>query len=223
MDGRYLFVGLACLFFSCTFKSPGEYLQEASVLEDQGKLKEAIALLDKAIARDPKYLPAYINRGADESMLGKYDLAIQNYTAAISLSPRNVLALVNRGKNENRLGQYRRALDDFQAAINSKGGEEVYIDLTPNKFIDIGSGYDCPMAEIRLERGVSYYNLDSLNSAFRDFQFCITKQFALGVAYRLRGFVYIAAQQREFGCNDLRKAVELGDEEAKEAERKYCR
>src|SRR5579872_1188340 len=101
-------------------------------------------------------------------MLGNYVAAIQDYSAAIKLSPGNVLALVNRGRNENRLGKYREALRDFQTAINGKGGERVYFDL------GIDGGYDCPMQEIRLERGVAYYNLDSLSRAFGDFQFCIS-------------------------------------------------
>ena len=141
----------------------------------------------------------------------------------IKLSPRNVLALVNRGRNENRLGQYRRALEDFEAAINLKGGEQLYIDAIPNQFVDMGAGYDCPMEEIRLERGAAYYNLDSLNKAFRDFQFCISKQYALSVAYRFRGFIYISSQKKDLGCKDLQKAAAMGDEEANEAEKRYCR
>lgn len=223
MFRKYLTIASVCFFISCKIKSPDEYLKEASQLENRGKLKEAIVLLNEAIDKNPKYLPAYINRGVDQSMLGNYILAIRDYSTVIELSPGNVLALVNRGRNETRIGRYRKALEDFQMAINAKGGEQVHIDATPNQWVDIASGYDCPMAEICLERGLAYYNLDSLNKAYHDFQFYISKQYALGTAYRLRGYVYIASQKKELGCKDLQKAAAMGDEEANEAEKRYCR
>jgi tetratricopeptide (TPR) repeat protein len=216
MRKDFFIVILALFLISCRLKSSSGYLKDASNLEDRGKLREAIDLLNEAIEKDPKYLPAYINRGVDESILGNYVAAIRDYSAVIKLSPGNVLALVNRGRNENRLGKYREALGDFQTAINGKGGERVYVDL------DIDGGYDCPMEEIRLERGVAYYNLDSLSRALRDFQFCISKQYQLGIAYRFRGYVYIAFQKKELGCNDLHQAAALGDVEASEDEKKFC-
>ncbi|NIG54532.1 tetratricopeptide repeat protein [Chitinophaga sp. Cy-1792] len=222
MSGKYFIAGLCLLCCSCMFKSSKDYLKEAAAFEAQNKLEEAIGVLDKAIEANPKFLPAYLNRGADLSRLGKHDLAIQNYTAVIRLSPNNVLALVNRGQNEFSLGQYRKALDDFQAAIRHKGGEKFYIDLNPNSIVDVGQGYDVPMVVIRLDRGLVYYNLDSLNSAFRDFQFCIGQQYELGMAYRLSAYVYLRAGQKEAGCQHLQQAVARGDAEAKEAQAKYC-
>ena len=60
------------------FKSAQEYLNEADKLSEQGKCKEAIILLDKAIEKEPKYIGANINRGADKSALKDYTLIIKN-------------------------------------------------------------------------------------------------------------------------------------------------
>lgn len=205
---------------SCETRSAKELLVEASKYEDRGNWQKAILLLSKAIQKDSSYLPAYLNRGADESALGHYQAAIDNYSTVIRLSPANTLALLNRGKNRNRLGDYRVALEDFRRAVDSKGGELVWIDLQPNNFVD--AGYDCSMQEILLERGVAYYNLDSLNEALRDFQFCIAKHFALGIAYRFRGFIYIASGKKDRGCTDLKKAASMGDTDAVKGIVKYC-
>ncbi len=63
---------------SCDFKSAQEYLNEADKLSEQGKCKEAIKLLDKAIEKEPKYIGAYINRGSDKSSLKDDTLIIKN-------------------------------------------------------------------------------------------------------------------------------------------------
>lgn len=78
------------------------------------------------------------------------------------------------------------------------------------------------MPEIRLERGAAYYNLDSLNKAFHDFQFCIENHFAPGVTYRFRGLIYIASGKKGLGCMDLKKAAQMGDADAVKAIAKYC-
>ncbi len=94
---------LLIVFSSCEIKSANDYFIEANKCEDTGDYKGAILLLNKAIKIKPNLIKAYINRGADESMLGNFDLAIQNYSAALKISPRNNLALVSRGKNKGRL------------------------------------------------------------------------------------------------------------------------
>src|SRR5450631_2658221 len=131
--------------FSCSNKSAEDYFSEASKSESQGDLIKAVFILNKAIQENPNYLPAYINAGADESMLGNYNAAIKRYTQVIALSPNNTLALLNRGKNESRIGNYWSSLEDFQRAVASKGGEETYIKWVPNKFMDVRPEYDCDM------------------------------------------------------------------------------
>jgi Tfp pilus assembly protein PilF len=83
--------------------------------------------------------------------------------------------------------------------------------------------YDCPMEEIRLERGVAYYNLDSLNRAFHDIQFCIERQFNLKLSYRFRGLIYAAAGKMENSCIDFQNAIQLGDTESIARMKQYCK
>ena len=57
-------------------KSAKEHFADAERLEEQGKYKDAIQVLDKAISKDQNFLGAYINRGADKSALGEF---LQNF------------------------------------------------------------------------------------------------------------------------------------------------
>lgn len=71
MRKKHLFsTFLLLLLISCDLKSAPDYFNMASRLETQGDIKGAIKLLDQAIEKDPKYLPAYINRGVDKALLG---------------------------------------------------------------------------------------------------------------------------------------------------------
>jgi tetratricopeptide (TPR) repeat protein len=204
-------------FSSCEVRSTKELFHEACKYENLGNFQEAILLLNKAVQQDSTYLPAYINLGADESTLGRYQAAIDHYSTAIRLSPANTLALLNRGRNKSRLGNYRAALEDFQRAVNSKGCDSFWVD------IHLKNGdYDCSMPEILLERGIAYYNIDSLKKAFHDFKFCIASQYEPGIAYRFCGFIYISTGDKDWGCKFLQKAAELGDADAVKNIAKYC-
>jgi len=216
----FIFVVVLIAVSSCKIRSSKQLLYEAAKCEERGDFHEAILLLNEAIHNDTSYLPAYLNRGADESALGHYKAAIDTYSEVVRRSPVNTLALLNRGKNKSRLGNYRAALEDFQSAVAAKGG--VY-SKTALQLEYLGNeGFECSMPEILLERGAAYYNLDSLNRAFHDFQVCIENHYAPGIAYRFRGFIYIASGKKDWGCADLKNAAGLGDTDAANGIAKYC-
>ena len=72
------------MFLSCDFKTAKDYFTEAEQLEEQGKYKEAISILDKAILKDNKLLGAYINRGANKSAIGDFKGAIATAEQSIA-------------------------------------------------------------------------------------------------------------------------------------------
>jgi len=208
---------------SCDFKSSTDYNVEAEKLEKKGKYKEAILLLNKAIEKDPNNIYALINRGVDKSILEDYNGAIDDYSKVIEINPDNILAYLNRGKNKKRIKNYQGAIEDFDKAIFTKGGENLYIDLVENSFVETGYEFDVEMEEIRFERGIARYNIDSLKTAFNDFNFCIQKSYELSSSYYWRGLIYLAYNMKAEACNDLKKSQELGDPEAKEILEKYCK
>jgi tetratricopeptide (TPR) repeat protein len=210
-------------FTSCDFESSADYNAEAEKLELEGKYAEAIPLLDKAIEKDPSNIYALINRGVDKSILEDYEGSQEDYTKILELDSNNALAFLNRGKNKKRLEDYQGAIEDFEKAIKTKGGEMLYMDKVENSFVDTGFEFDVAMEEIRFERGIARYNIDSLNLAFEDFNFCLEKNFERSASLYWRGIIYIAYGMNKEGCTDLNEAQKLGDHDAQEMIDKYCK
>jgi tetratricopeptide (TPR) repeat protein len=104
----------------------------------------------------------------------------------------------------------------------TKGGELIYTDKVENKFVETGFEFDVKMEEIRFERGLAYYNIDSLKKAFDDFNFSIKKNYSLPDSYYFRGLIYLSYNITAKACEDLNKAKELGDKDAQEMIDKSC-
>ena len=66
------------IFTSCDLKSASQYNIEAENLENQGKYKEAILLLDKANKKDPNNIYVLRNRAVDKFILEDYKGAIED-------------------------------------------------------------------------------------------------------------------------------------------------
>lgn len=210
-------------FTSCDFKSSADYNAEAERLEGEGRYEEAIPLLDKAIEKDPENIYTLINRGVDKSILEDYEGAINDYTRIIEIDSDNALAFLNRGKNKKRLEDYQGAIEDFEKAIKTKGGEMIYMDKVENSFVETGFEFDVSMEEIRFERGIARYNIDSLKLAFDDFNFCLDKNYEKSASLYWRGIIYVAYGMNQEGCSDLKEAYKLGDSDAEEMIDKYCK
>jgi tetratricopeptide (TPR) repeat protein len=121
-----IFLLLSC----CSCKSSEDYRKEANALEKEGKYKEAILLLTKAIDKDPKNIKAYIDRGVDKSFIKDNKGSIEDYSKVIEIEPGNTLAYLNRGKAKARLKDDVEAIRDFNKAISTKGSEQLYIDIS---------------------------------------------------------------------------------------------
>ena len=90
----------------------------AGILQEIGKLKEAEALLNKAVKIKPDYAAAYFNLGIILKNLGRLEEAESAYRKALKIEPEYAEAYCNLGiilKNLGRLEEaelsYRKALD----------------------------------------------------------------------------------------------------------------
>jgi tetratricopeptide (TPR) repeat protein len=210
-------------FTSCGFKSSADYNALAEKLEQEEKYLEAIQLLDKAIEKDPKNIYALTNRAVDKSILEDYKGSIEDYNKIIEIDSGNTLAFLNRGKNKTRLDDYQAAIGDFEKAIKTKGSEMLYVNKVENSFIETGFEFDVAMEEIRFERGIARYNIDSLKLAFEDFNFCLEKNFGKPASLYWRGIIYISYGMKNEGCIDLNEAQKLENPDALKMINKYCK
>ena len=208
---------------SCNFKTSMDYNDEAEKLEREEKYEEAIILLNIAIEKDSKNIYALLNRAVDKSLLKKYNEAIIDYSKVIEINPDNTLAYLNRGKNKSRLGKYDDAIKDYNLAIKTKGSELNYLNKVENLLIEDGFEFDVEMKEIRYERGFSRYKIDSLKTAFEDFDFCIQMNYELSDCYLWRGNINLAYDNHNEACEDYNNALKLGNNKANGLIKKYCK
>ena len=116
-------------------------------LREEGKLGEAIAEFDQAIALFPEYTEAYNNRGAAYFYMGDLDRAVLDYNQAIVLDDEYVEAYNNRGTAYLQLGETDRAIEDYNQAVLFD--------------VDYGDAYN--------NRGAAYYRIGQFERAIRDF------------------------------------------------------
>ncbi len=219
-----LFIYLFFFLTSCDLKSSKKYFTDAEKLEEQQKYKEAIQLLDKALAKNEKFLDGYINRGADKSAIGDFKGAISDYEKVLSIDIKNTLALFNIGNNYKRLEDYKTAVVYYNKAFVTKGGEGIDIDYTPDNYFHIDFGkFDVSAREIYYERGIAFYQLDSLQKSYTDFKHCLNKNYMKADCYNWIGYIYLSTGQKKIACENFHRAKELGDTTAITAINKYCK
>ena len=91
------------------------YTAYASVLAAQGNFKEALTLLNLADRLRPGHAETYFARGGVYYMLGRYDLAVADYTRTYELRPAADV-LNARGAAYLGWGKKELAEQDFKAA-----------------------------------------------------------------------------------------------------------
>jgi Tfp pilus assembly protein PilF len=102
-------------------------LQRALVLIKAEQYKEALPLLDGAIAANPDRAAAYLLRGIVRFELKQWDPALADYEVALRLVPDNAETLYRRGYWWAADGKDRKALADYDRAIRLKPGNARYL------------------------------------------------------------------------------------------------
>jgi tetratricopeptide (TPR) repeat protein len=89
------------------------------VLDDKGRVDEAIACYQKALALDPDLATAHYNLGNTRSRKGQLEEAIVCYRTAIALDPKFAMAHTNLGVALSRRGRVDEAIACYRTAIAS--------------------------------------------------------------------------------------------------------
>jgi lipoprotein NlpI len=111
------------LLTACSDKQNSAQIQvdslnaRALVHLNEGRTKDAIALLDSAIALQPKFAGSYKNRGNAYRRDGDVDGAIRDYSTAISLDGTDGRFFNDRGFAYLRQHKYAPAIQDFDSAL----------------------------------------------------------------------------------------------------------
>ncbi|WP_298392451.1 tetratricopeptide repeat protein [Flavobacterium sp.] len=133
-------------------------------------------------------------KGFLEQKNGNLESAIKSFDKATALDKEYPTVYISRGSAFLDLKKYDKAIANYTIAIQlSPQNEEPYA-----------------------YRGRAYYEIDSLIASKSDFDKAIKLNENFGYAYTNRALLkYTKLNDKLGGCEDLNKAVQLGDEEAK--------
>ena len=96
------------------------WLLLGNILQDQGKIDEAIFMYNKAIQVDETFYKAYYNLGNIYLQDGRPNMAIEQYKKVIKLKPEYPYAHYNLGCAYIKLGKYGKAKYELLTAIDLK-------------------------------------------------------------------------------------------------------
>lgn len=99
-------------------RQPESYITEARETLEQGKLVQAIPLLEQAIHSDPNNPSTYILLARIQVFTGDYESAIQNTEDALLLSENNSMAYAVRGWAQGLQGSYLEGEASLQEAVS---------------------------------------------------------------------------------------------------------
>ena len=226
-----MFLTIIYLISGCNLKSADDYLIESNKLADNKKYKEAIALLDKAIEKDPNHRGAYLNRGLCHEKLKDFDSAILDYTALLRIDPNNVAALYNIGTCKYDLNLFQEAIEYYNKALVTKGYSiesdtsgkpSLILDLNKNGVIE-DAKFDIASNQLFYQRGLAYYQLNDFRSAYGDFYKCLTQKYYVTDCHYMIALCYIESGNKEKGCIELDKAIALGDTLSVKKKQELCK
>ncbi len=151
------------------------------------RYQEAVKAYSQAIALDPNYVKAYVNRGIAYRNLREYQKAIADYDQAIALNLKDASAYHNRGYAYVDLREYQKAIADYDQAIT----------LNPN------------YAKAYVNRGIAYRTIQEYQKAIADFDRAIVLDPNDTRAYNNRGYTYQLLTQYQRAIQDYDRALAI--------------
>jgi tetratricopeptide (TPR) repeat protein len=90
----------------------------ATVLDELGRVDDAVKYLKKIIQKDSSFVGAYVNLGFQSNKQGKYKEALGYFDKALRIEKDEPLSLNNRGLTRYYLKDYDGALKDINLSIS---------------------------------------------------------------------------------------------------------
>ena len=152
-----------------------------------------------------------IETGDEKYNLKDYAGAISEYSKAIEINPIQHKYYISRANFKTWLNDWAGAKIDYSKAL---------------ELITTDHGYSYRKengeAEISASRALCEFKLNNFSGAVEDCNNAIVMNSSLAEAWYRRGYAKIKLGQKESGCADLSKAVELGDKDAIDLKKQYC-
>ncbi len=166
-------------------QQPEVYFWRGRLLQNQGKMDEAVSFYSKAIHRDLDFAPAYRYRAGAFKEMGEWEASAQDYTQLVQLEPEAIF-YNRRGLVYEEMQQWEQALDDYSKAI----------ELSPKWPIAYNN------------RGYIYLKQKKYNLARADFEAALKLDDTLPTPYiNLAGLSWLQKKDRRATYRYLEKAL----------------
>ena len=112
-----LLIFIVLIILSCggqDKKDSADFFLKANVAFTQNNYTEALRLYNEAIAKNPEFPDAYLNKGITLMKMGQINDAREVLTEAIKLDPTLIQAILVRSESSLRLGDFKSAEDDLK-------------------------------------------------------------------------------------------------------------
>lgn len=127
------------------------WLLLGNILQDQGKIDEAVFMYNRAIQVDDKYYKAYYNLGNIYLQDGRPNMAVEQYKKVIKLKPEYPYAHYNLGCAYIKLGKYGKAKFELLTATDLKN-------TVPDFHYNLAYVYKQLKKEKQAKQYLEYYN-----------------------------------------------------------------
>lgn len=233
------FLILWSFFLMTACSSSNRDLEEGRSLMQQGKFREAIGPLNKAIEADAENVEAFNSRGVAYFELKEYTSALLDYEQAIKLKPDFYRPYYNRALLKTAQNDVTGALKDYSDAIRlvPDTAKSIVSDIYLNRgqlFAAQGqeqaalTDFDQAIAKNKrnalalYNRGNLLFQQKKLMAAITNFRAAVEVQPTFGKAFYGMGIAQVLAGEQEVGCLSLKQAQQLGYADAPNAIAEFC-
>jgi tetratricopeptide (TPR) repeat protein len=217
------------------------WIKLADIYVTMKKYDEAEKNYKKALSNDSKNAHAWSALGIIQAKHKKYNVAIESFTKAIKVqpdsakSPNNYGIWYSRALAYQREGKLKNAIADYKTALSLKPDfAEAMINLSSiyNKTKNFKAAAEMNDKVIALNPPAAsqWYQIGvncTLSKQYQTAIDCFTNAINLNpkdaLSYYKRGLVQFQIKQKNSGCIDLEKSLQLGYKKAKIVLDKFCK
>lgn len=194
------------IFWSCSFKSADNYLQESKLAVQKEDYRSAINLLNQAILKNPKFKEAYLQRGFCYQNIAQKDSAINDYKAVLLLDPRNTNAWYYTGLCQYSINKPEEAIENYNKALLIYGADKPVDTAKQSSIADTAINekqgiINVQPVQLYYQRGLAYYAAQQPQKAYRDFQTCIALKYNLDECIYLSSLCWMAGNKNNTPCD----------------------
>ena len=205
------------------------------VLEEQGKIEEAIAAFKRAVELDPKADISWYNLGHLERMRGNYALSEKYLNKAIELNDQLTRAYFERAMTLKHLGKDREAVKNYNRVLALEG--DSHMDVLVNrgftkklagdfagarKDISLAIESDPQNGKLRRTRGNLNLLLGAPRKAIDDYTKAIQLDGNDRKSYYNRAIAFLTIYDKISSCADLENSEKLDYGKAMEVGQYFC-